>query len=131
MRASALRGWIGLAGPYDFLPIHNPTTKPVFHFPNTPSASQPINHVSRSAPPALLIAANKDELVNPARNTGALASKLRANGVTVQEVYFDGVTHTTLVASLASPLRTLAPTLDAIDTFIASDAGRSNSLTAR
>lgn len=131
MRASSLRGWIGLAGPYDFLPIYNPTTKPVFHFPNTPAASQPINHVSKSAPPALLIAANRDDLVNPARNTGALANKLRANGVTVQEVYFDGVNHVTLVASIAAPLRTLAPTLDAIDTFIGSDAGRSTTINAR
>jgi acetyl esterase/lipase len=131
MRASSLRGLIGLAGPYDFLPIHNPTTKPVFNFPHTPPASQPVNHVSKSSPPALLIAANKDELVNPVRNTGALANKLRAHGVTVQEVYFDGVNHVTLVASLSAPLRSLAPTLDAIDTFIGSDAGRSTSITAR
>ncbi|QYF92242.1 alpha/beta hydrolase [Massilia sp. PAMC28688] len=124
MRASALRGLIGLAGPYDFLPIHNPTTKPVFDFPNTPPASQPIHHVSKAAPPALLIAANDDDLVNARRNTGALANKLRAKGVTVQEVYFDGVSHTTLVASLAAPLRSLAPTLDVIDTFVGSDAGR-------
>lgn len=130
MRASALRGWIGLAGPYDFLPIVNPTTRPVFHHPDTPPASQPIRHASRSSPPALLIAANSDDLVNPRQNTGALASKLRANGVTVQEVYFDGVTHITLLASLAAPLRTLAPTLDAIDTFIGSDAGRSTTIKA-
>lgn len=119
-----LRGWIGLAGPYDFLPIENPTTRPVFHFPDTPPASQPINHVSRSTPPALLIAANKDKLVNPQRNTGRMADKLRANGVPVQEIYYDGVSHTTLVASLAAPLRTLAPTLDAVVKFIESDAGR-------
>lgn len=131
LRASALRGWIGLAGPYDFMPIVNPTTRPVFHFPNTPVNSQPINHVSKTSPPALLIAANKDDLVNPVRNTGGLATKLRTHGVTVQEVYFDGVNHVTLVASLAAPLRTLAPTLDAIDTFIGSDAGRSASTTAR
>lgn len=131
MRASSLRGLIGLAGPYNFLPISNPTTRPVFHYPNTPQASQPIEHVSKNSPPALLIAANKDELVNPARNTGALASKLRSHGVTVQEVYFDSVSHTTLVASIAAPLRALAPTLDTIDTFIGSDAGRATTVKAR
>lgn len=131
MRNSSLRGWIGLAGPYDFLPIYNPTTRPVFHFPNTPPESQPIRHVGRTSPPALLIAANSDDLVNPVRNTGALAQKLRAHGVTVQEVYFDGVSHTTLVASLAAPLRKLAPTLDTIDTFIGTDAGRNSSTQAR
>ncbi|KTC43100.1 esterase [Pseudomonas putida] len=28
--SNALRGWIGLAGPYDFLPIENPEARPVF-----------------------------------------------------------------------------------------------------
>jgi hypothetical protein len=36
----------------------------------------------------------------------------------VTETYFDKVSHTTLVASLASPLRMLAPTLDAVGAFI-------------
>ena len=124
MQASALRGWIGLAGPYDFIPIENKTTRPVFHFPDTPPASQPINHVSKDAPSTLLIAASKDGLVNPVRNTGGLANKLRANGVPVQEIYYDGVNHTTLVASIAAPLRSLAPTLDALTQFINTDAGR-------
>jgi acetyl esterase/lipase len=123
MTRAAIRGWIGLAGPYDFIPIENPTTRPVFHFPNTPPESQPINHVSRDAPPALLIAANRDELVNPQRNTGGLAKKLRANGVHVEEIYYDNVNHVTLVASIAAPLRLLAPTLDVVEKFIKDDAG--------
>jgi acetyl esterase/lipase len=118
----ALSGWIGLAGPYDFLPVENPTARPVFHFPNTPPDSQPVNHLDGAALPALLIAASKDKLVNPARNTGGLAKGLRARGVPVKEVYYDGVSHTTLVASIAAPLRSLAPTLDAIDQFIRSQS---------
>ncbi|SHG52113.1 alpha/beta hydrolase [Massilia sp. CF038] len=124
MQTTELRGWIGLAGPYDFMPIENPTTRPVFHFPDTPPDSQPINHADKNTPPALLIAANKDKLVNPQRNTGHLASKLRENGVPVQEIYYDGVSHTTLVASIAAPLRSLAPTLDAVSKFIDADGGR-------
>ncbi len=128
MPAAALRGWIGLAGPYDFIPIENPTTRPVFHFPNTPPESQPINHVSNATPAALLIAASEDKLVNPRRNTGKMADKLRANQVPVLELYYDGVSHTTLVASLAAPLRSLAPTLDAVSKFIDSDGGRHPSI---
>jgi acetyl esterase/lipase len=119
-----LRGWIGLAGPYNFIPIENPTARLVFPYPDTPSASQPINHLSASSPPALLIAASDDQLVHPSHNTGALAQRLRALGVPVSERYFDHVSHATLVASLAGPLRKLAPTLDQIDRFIASDGGR-------
>ena len=124
VKAGAVRGFIGLAGPYNFLPIENPDTQRAFSFPNTPADSQPINHVSAASPPSLLIAANKDKLVDPARNTGQLASKLRANGVPVREVYFDGVNHVTLVGSLATPLKGLAPTLDAVEAFVGATVAR-------
>ncbi|MBC7512964.1 MAG: alpha/beta hydrolase [Herminiimonas sp.] len=119
-----LRGWIGLAGPYDFIPIKDEIVRPVFFFPNTPPESQPINHVSATAPSTLLIASNKDSLVDPVRNTGGLAEKLRGAGVRVSEVYTDGTSHTSLVGSLARPLRGLAPTLDLIEKFVKSDGGR-------
>lgn len=115
-----IKGWIGLAGPYDFLPIHNPEVRPVFFYPDSPPDSQPINHVSRGAPPALLIASNDDSLVNPRRNTGGLASKLRAAGVPVQAFYFSCTSHATLVAALSRPLRALAPVLDRVSGFVES-----------
>lgn len=118
MSPKDLRGWIGLAGPYDFLPIENPAVRPVFFWPNSPPQSQPINHVSRDAPPALLIAASRDELVNPTRNTGGLAHKLRAAGVPVQDFYYSRPNHITLVATLSRPLRGLAPVLDQVVGFI-------------
>ncbi|MBA4273179.1 MAG: esterase [Pseudomonas sp.] len=118
MSPKDLRGWIGLAGPYDFLPIENPAVRPVFFWPDSPPQSQPINHVSRDAPPALLIAASRDELVNPTRNTGGLAHKLRAAGVPVQDFYYSRPNHITLVATLSRPLRGLAPVLDQVVGFI-------------
>ncbi|SFC17598.1 alpha/beta hydrolase [Massilia yuzhufengensis] len=123
LETSAVRGLIGLAGPYDFLPVQNPTTRPVFNYPDTPADSQPASHVSASSPPALLIAARSDKVVDPARNTGALAAKLRAADVPVQELYYDGVSHTSLVASLSTSLRRLAPTLDAVEAFVRSSGG--------
>jgi acetyl esterase/lipase len=118
MSPKDLRGWIGLAGPYDFLPIENPAVRPVFFWPDSPPQSQPINHVSRGAPPALLIAASEDDLVNPTRNTGGLAHKLRAAGVPVQDFYYSRPNHITLVATLSRPLRGLAPVLDQVVGFI-------------
>lgn len=126
MTPSGVRGWIGMAGPYDFIPIVNPTTRPVFHFPDTPPASQPINHAGKLSPPALLIAASNDKLVNPARNTGGLAAKLRANGVPVQEYYYDRVNHVTLVGSLAAPLRFLSPALDDIERWINTNSAKTS-----
>ncbi|MFL1541816.1 alpha/beta hydrolase [Pseudomonas sp. O39] len=121
---SMLKGWIGLAGPYDFLPIDNRDVRPVFFFPNSPPDSQPINHVSHGAPPSLLIASASDTLVNPTRNTGGLAKKLRDAGVPVEEFYFTKTNHATLVASIAKPLRWLAPVLDRVTAFIQSTPGQ-------
>jgi acetyl esterase/lipase len=118
IQPGSLRGWIGLAGPYDFLPVENRTTRPVFDYPNTRPESQPVNHADAKAPPTLLIAANKDDLVDPARNTGGLAAKLRTAGVPVRELYYGRVNHYTLVASLSSSLHGLAPTLDAVQAFV-------------
>ncbi|MGZ3159309.1 MAG: alpha/beta hydrolase [Burkholderiaceae bacterium] len=120
----ALRGWIGLAGPYDFIPIENKDTRPVFFFPATPVDSQPINHITAIAPPALLIASSNDDLVNPVRNTGGLAKHLRGLGVSVTELYFDSTSHTTLIGTMAWPLRGLAPVLDDVVRFVKSDGGR-------
>jgi acetyl esterase/lipase len=36
MSPKDLSGWIGLAGPYDFLPIENPDVRPVFFWPDSP-----------------------------------------------------------------------------------------------
>lgn len=119
-----LRGWVGMAGPYDFLPVENEVTRPVFHYPDTPRDSQPVNHVRAGAPPALLIAARNDTTVNPERNTGALAARMRKAGVPVRDEYYDNVNHATLVATLSATLRRLAPSLDAIEDFVRSDGGR-------
>lgn len=119
-----VRGWIGLAGPYDFIPIRNPAVRPVFFHPDTPLESQPVNHVTRRSPPALLIAPREDDLVDPVRNTGGMAKRLRAGGVDVAEHYFDSTGHISLVVTLSRPLRSLAPTLDLVEQFVRSDGGR-------
>ena len=119
-----LAGWIGLAGPYDFLPITGTDIKPVFDFPDTPADSQPIVHASAQSPPALLLAAAHDGLVNPQRNTAQLAVKLRATGGRVSSRLFDGVNHVTLIGAMAAPLRSLAPVLDAIAEFVRAPTGR-------
>lgn len=119
-----LRGWVGLAGPYDFIPIRNEDVKPIFFHPATPPESQPVNQVGAHAPPALLMASNKDDLVNPVRNTGGLSKRLRAAGVDVTEIYFDKTSHASLIGAMAWPLRGLAPVLDNVERFVKSDGGR-------
>jgi len=121
MQPAMLAGWAGLAGPYDFLPIVQPETRVAFNWPDTPADSQPLFHAQQQrgpSPPALLLAPQKDPLVEPLRNTVALADALRERGVTVQHALLPRVSHATLVATLASPLRPLAPTLERMATFL-------------
>jgi acetyl esterase/lipase len=116
-----LAGWIGLAGPYDFLPIRNPEVQPVFMHPHYPPDSQVFAHIDSSSSRALLLAAADDDLVDPQRNTVGLAERLRANGVAVTSRLYPRVNHLTLVAALARPLRWLAPVLDDVSGFVAAD----------
>jgi acetyl esterase/lipase len=109
---------VGIAGPYDFLPIENPDTRRAFNWPDTPRDSQPVEYVSFKAPRTLLIAANKDNLVDPVRNTGGLARRLKAAGVDTTVRYLDGVSHVTIMASVAAPLKFLSPVREEILAFL-------------
>jgi len=115
---SILRGWIGIAGPYDFLPIENEAVKPAFHFPNTPPDSQPIRHVTADAPTTLLLAGTADTTVNPIRNTEGLAKALTEAGVPVTVKTYDGVGHAMMVGVIARPLRWRAKVLDDMTRFV-------------
>lgn len=51
----SLRGWIGLAGPYDFLPVTNPRSRPVYcRIPGGFTADQPCQRCSTTSPVARL-----------------------------------------------------------------------------
>jgi acetyl esterase/lipase len=113
-----LAGWIGLAGPYDFVPIVNPDVRPVFHHPAVPPESQPIRYADRAAIRSFLGAAAEDSLVDPQRNTVQLARRLEAHGTNVSLRLYERVNHVTLAGALARPLRFLAPVLDDVEAFI-------------
>jgi acetyl esterase/lipase len=117
---SRLAGWIGLAGPYDFLPIGDPQTQVAFNWPQTPADSQPMVHVSPASPPALLLAPAADSVVNSRRSTVALAGKLQASGVRVEHALLDKVSHVTVLASMAPVLRFRAPVLERVAAFVIS-----------
>jgi acetyl esterase/lipase len=117
-RREQLAGFIGIAGPYDFLPINNPETRLAFSWPATPRESQPVAYVGAKAPRTLLLAANKDDLVNPQRNTVGLAALLQAAGVPTTVKLFDRVNHVTIIASVAGPLSFLSPVREEVAAFI-------------
>ena len=119
-----LAGWIGLAGPYDFLPIVDPQVQVAFNWPHTPADSQPIFYADAKAPRTLLLAARNDKVVDTQRNTVGLANRLRAAGTVVDMRIFDHLSHVTTVAALARPLDWLAPVLPTVVDFVRGDPKR-------
>lgn len=113
-----LAGFIGIAGPYDFLPIGIPDTQLAFNWPDTPRDTQPVEHASANAPRTLLIAARKDDLVDPSRNTVRLGERLQAAGARVTVQLLDGVNHVTVIAAVANPLTFLAPVRGEVLRFV-------------
>jgi acetyl esterase/lipase len=115
-----LAGWIGLAGPYNFLPIGDPGVRRVFDWPATSPDTQPIHHVDDLVRPvpAFLGAAASDKVVYPDQNTLPLAAALRARGTPLTLRVYEHVNHALLVGALAWPLTGFAPVLDDTAAFI-------------
>jgi acetyl esterase/lipase len=103
-----IAGVIGLSGPYDFLPLTDPTLQAIFGPEDTWPASQPINFVTPAAPPMLLATGTADTTVYP-RNTEHLAARLRAAGVAVEERHYQGIGHELMIGAFATPLSPLVP----------------------
>ena len=108
----AIRGVIGLAGPYDFYPLDKPSTKAAFGNAPDGEATQPVNHVRSDAPPMLLMTGLDDTTVKP-RNTRALAARLEEADAEVEAHYFKDMDHTRILLEMADPWsrsgRTLGP----------------------
>lgn len=124
------RGFIGLAGAYDFLPIRDPDLLDIFGPQEGHGHSQPINFVTRAAPPTLLIHAENDATIRFA-NAQRLVGKLRSQGASATLVSYETIrcapgvsSHACTVAVLARPYRRNHDLLDQIDAFIFEQVGR-------
>ncbi|HEU4458165.1 MAG TPA: alpha/beta hydrolase [Methylibium sp.] len=111
-------GWIGLAGPYDFVPIGNRAVRPVFHHPDVPRESQPIVHADRRAIRSFLGVAETDSFVDPQRNSARLAEHLERAGTEVTLRWYPRANHMTLAGAFARPLHWVAPVLDDVEAFV-------------
>jgi acetyl esterase/lipase len=107
MQPGQLAGVIGIAGPYDFLPLTDPDLIAVFGAEKDWPQSQPVNFVSGDEPPFLLLHGSDDRLVW-LRNSERMAARLDAAGSDVELRRYDGVGHIRILASLR--FDRLAPT---------------------
>jgi acetyl esterase/lipase len=108
---------VGLAGPYDFLPLDDATLEAIFGPGPAGPDSQPVQYATPDAPPMLLATGRNDRTVRPA-NSRTLAHRLQAAGVAAELMEYDGIGHVAIVAALAAPLRFVAPTLNDADRFL-------------
>ncbi|MBV8779661.1 MAG: alpha/beta hydrolase [Alphaproteobacteria bacterium] len=119
-----VRGLVGLAGPYDFLPLHSATLKIIFGPEAQLAVTQPINFVEPGAPPAFLVSGRADDIVDPG-NVTRIAKRIAEKGGTVTTKFYDDVGHRTLIGAFSPPLRPLAPVLRDTVQFVAGVTGAS------
>lgn len=116
--APELAGVIGLAGPYDFLPLKDPTLKTIFAEPSDIRDTQPITHAHGDAPPMFLATGGADRTVLP-RNTTALAARLRQFGAAVETKIYPNLGHIGILLALLPYFAWRAPVLQDVLEFIA------------
>jgi acetyl esterase/lipase len=124
-----LRGLVGLAGPYDFLPLHDDTLKIIFGPDGRLPASQPINYVETGAPPAFLATGSGDNTVDPG-NATRLARRLVEKDDAATVKIYPGVSHRMLIGGFAAPLRPFVPVLRDTVAFVDTVTGASTPVAA-
>jgi acetyl esterase/lipase len=106
-RLDWIQGVIGIAGPYDFLPLQEAHYIDMFHGRDNQDA-MPVHHVTGPRPPMLLVTGTHDHTVSPF-NTARMAARLRALDSPVREIHYRGAGHVGILLSLLPGLRRRAP----------------------
>jgi len=117
-----IAGMVGLAGPYDFLPLHDPELDDIFGPAGELRLTQPISFAHGGAAPMFLAAGTGDTTVLP-RNTEHLAAAVRRDGGQVEETLYPGIGHRLILGAIAGPLRWIAPVLLDVTRFLDGHAG--------
>ncbi len=93
---------VGLAGPYDFLPLTDERYKRIFP-PSLRGRSQPIDFADGGGPPTLLIHGTADRTVDP-ENSASMAQAIGRSGGVVALRMFGGVDHIGPISSFVTAL---------------------------
>jgi acetyl esterase/lipase len=114
---AAVRGLIGLAGPYDFVPFDVDASRAAFGGWPDARDTQPVTWAGAGDPPALLLLGREDRTVQ-ARNSVSLAARLHAGGVPVDLRSYPKLGHVGMVTAIARPFRGRAPVLNDMAAFV-------------
>jgi acetyl esterase/lipase len=107
----AIRGVVGIAGAYDWLPFTPGSSSDKYLGHTRPlSRTQPVTYARADAPPMLLLWGDADTLVYRRNIDGLCAALVAQQGVVSTKIY-PGVDHSEIVMGLSRPYRDVAPTL--------------------
>jgi acetyl esterase/lipase len=109
-----VRGWIGLAGPYDFEP-DTPNRRIILGTDR--QRTQPIGFVRADNPPALLGVPRRDKVVDPG-NATRLAKRIAEVGGLAQVKVYPRTDHASILGAMSPLLRFLGPVFRDCTTFI-------------
>jgi acetyl esterase/lipase len=112
-----IRGVIGIAGPYDFLPLYDPVLIDIFGGDRV-MATQPIKYARNASPPMLLVHGTADRTVG-AGNSRRMAKRLGEAGNEVELIEYKGASHLGILLSLAHGFRARLPLREDVLRFIA------------
>ena len=101
MTPDRLAGVVGLAGPYDFLPIRSRRLAAIFATDEPLERTQPITFAREGAPPMLLLNGDADPIVRP-ENSRRLGQRLAQRGSRAQVVIYPQLGHIPIVLGLSS-----------------------------
>lgn len=114
--ARAIRGAIGLAGPYDFVPFDVESTINAFGQASDPQLTQPIHFARADAPPLYLLWGEKDTTVRR-RSIDGLERAMQAAGGRVETKLYANLDHVGIMLALSRVFRGRAPVLRDVTAF--------------
>ncbi len=106
----AIRGVVGLAGPYGFDNFDMPLLRNIFGAADDPQMTMPVHYVRRDAPPILLLHGDRDARV-PLRSTRIMYETAHAAGEDAEMKIYLGVDHAGIMQALSMARRDEAPVL--------------------
>ncbi|MDE0855243.1 MAG: alpha/beta hydrolase [Nevskia sp.] len=112
-----VRGMIGLAGPYDFLPLTDPDLRELLGPPESYDRTQPVFHVDGNNPPLLLMHGGKDETID-IKNTQSLFDRIKRAGGTADMEIYPGLDHSRILDVVGARLQGNATVMDKVDAFV-------------
>lgn len=108
---SRIKGIIGLAGPYDFLPFTGEAAKAALGQWPRLEETQPITFARGDGAPMLLLTGSDDTTVLP-RNAQRLEAAVKDVNGQAETIEYAGVDHAGIIMAFARPFRSKGPALD-------------------